>query len=166
MGIIIIFAAAIFALFVYIVVSLFYPMVTGGAGYTFTPRNAIDEALKLVDLKKNEVFYDLGCGTGEVLMLASKMCNHVNGIEIEPFRWFISKLRARKAHVILGNLFKQDISDANVIFIFQYKGKINDRIAEKIRAETRSGTRIVSYYWPIENMKSLGSQNEIFVYKT
>jgi SAM-dependent methyltransferase len=158
-------ALAIAALGTYVLASLFYPMLIGGAGYTSTPKSVVTEALNLVDLKKDEVFYDLGCGTGEALIAASELCDHVKGIEIEPVRWFIARLRARKAQVILGNLFKQDISDADVIFIFQYKGKINGRIAEKIRADTRTGTRIVSYYWPIENMKLFKTQNEIFVYK-
>jgi SAM-dependent methyltransferase len=166
MDVVISITLAIVALGTYVLASLFYPMLTGGAGYTSTPKSVVTEALNIADLKKDEVFYDLGCGTGEALMAASKLCDHVKGIEIEPVRWFIAKLRARKARVILGNLFKQDISDANVIFIFQYKGKINDRIAEKIRADTRTGTRIVSYYWPIESMKLFKSQNEIFVYKT
>ena len=156
----------IFLVAAYIIASLYYPMLSGGAAFGRTPRKIVAEALKFADLKKDEVFYDLGCGTGEALIEASKLCDHVNGVEIEPIRWIIAKLRARKAHVILGNLFKQNISDADVIFIFQYEGRINNRIAMKIKAETRSVTRIISYSHSIENMKLVKSQNEIFLYKT
>jgi len=150
----------------YIIASIFYPMLAGGAGYTPTPRKSVAQALVLVDLKKDEVFYDLGCGTGEVLIEASMMCDHVTGVEIEPIRWLIAKLRARKARVILGNLFKRDISDADVVFIFQYRGRVNDSIAKKIRAETRSGTRVISYGHPMESMPLIENQDEIFIYRT
>jgi SAM-dependent methyltransferase len=150
----------------YIIASIFYPMLAGGAGYTPTPRKVVAEALELVGLKKDEVFYDLGCGTGEALIEASKLSDHVKGVELEPVRWLIAKLRARNAHVVLGNLFKQDISDADVIFIFQYRGRINNRIATKIKAETRGGTRVISYDHRVTNMKLVKSQDEIFIYET
>ncbi len=114
-------AGIIILVVAYIIVSLYYPMLAGGAAYSPTPRKIAAEALRLVDLKKDEVFYDLGCGTGEALIEASRVSDHVKGIEIEPIRWLIASLRARNAHVIFGNLFKQDISDADVIFIFQYE---------------------------------------------
>ena len=150
----------------YITASLFYPMLAGGAAYGRTPSKIAAEAFKLAGLKKDDVFYDLGCGTGEALIEASKVCDHVKGVEIEPVRWLIAKLRARDAHVILGNLFKQDIADADVIFIFQYEGRINNRIVRKIKAETRSGTRIISYCHRIDDMKLVKREKEIFIYET
>lgn len=150
----------------YIVASIFYPLLAGGAGYTPTPREKVAEALELVGLAKDEVFYDLGCGTGVALIEASKRCDHVRGVEIEPLRWLVARLRARKAKVRLGDLFKQDISDADVIFLFQYHGRINRRIAAKIERETRRGTRVVSYLHPVEGLELVMSRDEIFVYTT
>jgi precorrin-6B methylase 2 len=149
----------------YLLTSIFYPMLSGGAGYTPTPRKMGAEAINLVELKKEEIFYDLGCGTGEILIEAAKVCDHVKGIEMEPVRWLIAKLRARNAQVIRGNLFKQDISDADVIFLFQYPGKINSRIAEKIKAETRTGTRVVSYLHPISNLELVVRGKELYLYR-
>lgn len=150
----------------YLVASIFYPLLAGGACYTPTPGRAAARALDLVDLRRDEVFYDLGCGTGEALMEASKRCDHVRGVEIEPLRWLIAKLRARRATVILGDLFGQDISDADVVFIYQYRGSINDRIAAKIRAETRRGTRVVSYEHEIRGMRLVTSRGDIHIYET
>jgi SAM-dependent methyltransferase len=149
----------------YVIASIFLPLLTGGAGYTPTPRRAVDEALAIADLKKDEVFYDLGCGAGGVLLRALRRCDDVRGIEIEPLRWLVARLRARGARVILGDLFKQDISDADVIFMFQYRGRINDRIARKIRSEVRPGTRVVSYLHAIEGMRLVRKRSDIFVYE-
>ena len=150
----------------YVVASIFYPMLTGGAGYTPTPRNKVADALRLARLKRGDVFYDLGCGTGVILVEASKYCDHVKGIEVEPLRWFIARLRARNTEVILGDMFRQDLSDADVIFMFQYPGRINDRIARKIRSEARPGTRVISYLHPVEGMRLVRKQGDMFVYET
>ena len=90
----------------------------------------------------------------------------MKGVEIEPLRWLVAKLRARKARVILGDLFRQDIGDADVVFIFQYRGSINDKIARKIKAETRAGTRVVSYEHKISNLELVKSQDDVHIYKT
>ncbi len=144
-------------------------MLTGGAGYGPTPRRIAAEALKEVGLRRDETFYDLGCGTGGVLVEASSICDHVKGIEVEPLRWLISRLRARKADVLFGNLFKHSISDADVIFIFQYPGAVNSRISMKIKAETKDGTRVVSYCHPMEGMRLVKDykrdHNYIFIYE-
>jgi len=150
----------------YLIASLYFPMLSGGAGYSPTPRKDIVQALQMAGLRKEDVFYDLGCGTGTTLIEASKLCDHVNGVEIEPVRWLIAWIRARRARVVLGDLFSQDISDADIIFLFQYRGRINNRIAKKIMAETPSGTKVISYHHPLENMKLVKSQNDIFIYRT
>jgi hypothetical protein len=52
--------------------------------------------------------------------------------------------------VILRDFFSIDLSDANVIFIFQYNN-VNEKLYEKFKQELRPGTRIISYYWNINN---------------
>lgn len=150
----------------YYVGSIFLPMLTGGAGYSPTPRRKAREALEMVGLRRDDVLYDLGCGTGVVLAEASRYCDNVKGIEIEPLRWLVAKMRARDAEVILGDLFRQDISDADVIFLFQYEVRVNERIARKIKEEARSGTRVVSYLHPIEGLQPYVRRGDISIYTT
>jgi len=166
MSILDLFLISAFLIITYLIASIFIPMLSGGAGYTPTPRKLIDEALELVNLRKDDIFYDLGCGTGDVLIRALKRCDNVRGVEIDPLRWLISRLRAREALVTLGDLFRYDISDADVIFIFQYRGKINDRFADKILDETDPGTRVISYIHPINNMNLINKQGDLYVYET
>jgi 16S rRNA A1518/A1519 N6-dimethyltransferase RsmA/KsgA/DIM1 with predicted DNA glycosylase/AP lyase activity len=126
------------------------PMNYGGALYNPTPTKRIKQALELCELKKDDVFYDLGSGFGDVLSEASKTCDNVNGVEIEPFKYMVSKLLLRgKAKVTLGDFYRTDLSKATVVFIFQYKGRINKQIGEKLKGELKQGARVVSYRWEI-----------------
>jgi hypothetical protein len=52
------------------------------------------------------------------------------------------------------------------MFIFQYHGSVNNRISRKIKAETRRGTRVISYGHLIENMALIQRRGEIFIYTT
>jgi hypothetical protein len=150
---------------IYLVISFFWPLLSGGAGYTPTPKRDIRQALELCELNKNDTFYDLGSGFGKVLVEASKLCPNTIGIEIEPLRWFISKLRVRKAKVILGNLFKQNLEKATIVFLFQYRGKINKDIGVKLRKELKSGTRVISYLYEIDGWKYDKRLGNLYYYK-
>ncbi len=141
-----------------------WPWVHGGSLWTPAPSKTVKQALELCELKKDDVFYDLGSGFGHILAEASKICDNVTGIEIEPIKYFISKLNARKAKIILGNFFKANLSDATVVFIFQYKGRINNNIGKKLEGELKAGARVVSYWWEIEGWQYEKYVNNLFLY--
>ena len=142
-----IFLTGIFVIFFW----QFWPILIGGAGFTPTPIDKINKALDLAELSEGDVFYDLGCGFGDVLIQAEKRTKTATGIEIDPLRWFVSKLRVRKSRVLLKDFFSIDLSDADVIFIFQYNN-VNEKLYDKFQRELKPGTRIISYYWNINNV--------------
>lgn len=90
-----------------------------------TKLGRVRKALQLVDLKPDEVLYDLGAGDGRVLLLAVQEFNAKTiGIEIGPIQCALIWLRATanglgdKVQVKWENYLKADLSSADVVFIY------------------------------------------------
>jgi SAM-dependent methyltransferase len=147
----------------YVFLSFFWPLLTGGAGYTPTPSYKTSLAMEMAKVGPQDAFYDLGCGTGTVLAQAKKRGANVVGVEIEPLRWLICRLRVRTARVILGNMFKVPLNDATVVFLFQYP-HVNKKIKEKLERELKPGTRVLSYAWEIDGWKPTKVIEDLYLY--
>ncbi len=112
----------------------------------------------LADLKKNEIFYDLGCGTGKTVIYAGKNSQaEAIGVEISFILFLICKIkqaftRNKNIKFKWKNLFKEDLSQADVIYFFGMPKNINSRLKEKLQKECKEGTRIISYVFSIEGL--------------
>lgn len=127
-----------------------------GAEFVRTPKDVRIQALKMLRLNKKDVFYDLGAGTGTLLIEASPKVKKAIGIEIDPLRFLITyfRIKARKmknVKLLFGNIFNKKLNDATKIFLFLSK-EVNEKIGQKLRKETKK-VRVVSYKWPIKNLK-------------
>ena len=66
--------------------------------YVPTTEAAVTAMLKLADVKKTDVVYDLGCGDGRIVIAAARDFGaHGVGIDINPVRISEAKENARKA---------------------------------------------------------------------
>jgi len=144
-----------------------------GAGLNIAPKKIIRKMLKLAELRKGEILYDLGCGNGRILILGAKEFEaHGIGIEISPFCYLWSKFNvinnslSGKVKIKFGNFFKTPISDADVITIF-LSNRANKKLIPKFKKELKSGTRIVSYYWQIPGMipEKVDKKAKIYMYR-
>ncbi len=144
-----------------------------GAGFDATPEKIIRKMLQMTELKKGEVLYDLGCGTGRSLIIGAKEFGAYGiGIEINPLLCWWAKIKIKsnflsdKIKVQRANFFKIPISQADVIFIFLYR-KANEKLVAKFKKELKPGTRIVSYHWKLPgiNLVKSDKKNNIYVYK-
>jgi SAM-dependent methyltransferase len=93
--------------------------------YVATTKEAVQMMLKLADVKKSDVVYDLGCGDGRIVIAAAKIYGARGvGINIDPRRILESKNNAKKAGVESlirfeeNDLFKADIHEATVVTLF------------------------------------------------
>lgn len=138
-----------------------------GAEFYPTTRRKMKKMMEYAALRKNDVAYDLGCGDGRLVIAAARKCKKAVGIEIDPLRFFISFLKVKmlglkNAKIVFGDLFKQNIKDADVVFLFLRQGA-NDRLQEKL-AKLRKGTRIVSHYWIFKEWKAVKQDKKLRIY--
>ena len=154
--------AVVIAIYLYVIASLLWPWLTG-SGFSPTSRRKAKIVLEMANVGPKDVFYDLGCGTGQVMAEARKKTKHVVGVEIEPLRWLICKLSVWGVKVILGDMYKVPIKDATVIFIFQCPW-VNVKLREKFEKELRPGTRIVCNSWKIEGWEPVKTVENLYLY--
>jgi len=123
--------------------------------YLRSPIHVIDKALEIADLSRNDVFADLGCGDGAVLLRAAERFGVFSvGFEIDPAFVQIARRRAKSTglqdliDIIHSDLFSADLSRLNVIYIYP-SPLIIERLSSKILAECIEGTRILVHDYPL-----------------
>lgn len=127
-----------------------------GAPYVATSAKMVDEILAAGQLKKGQVFYELGSGDGRIVRRAVKKYGVYGiGIDIHPMLTFYSKAVARLQHLkninfLTGNFFKLDLKDAQVIFLFLMP-KTLVKLRLKFLKECKKGTLIISHGFKIKD---------------
>lgn len=158
--------------FLLIILSWVWPPDSPWAPWWRTNRKTALSICKLASLKKGDVVYDLGCGDAEVLITAAQRfgCRGV-GIEIDPLRFLIAKLRVRlggsydKVKIRRANFFKEDFSKATVVIVYLVPATLK-KLLPKFK-KLKKGARIVSYRYEIEGLKieSTDEKNNLYLYK-
>jgi precorrin-6B methylase 2 len=127
--------------------------------YVPTPQEVVDEMLKLANVTKDDVVYDLGCGDGRVVVTAAKTYGARGvGIDIDPQRIAEARENVKKAGVedrvkiIEGDLFQTDLSPATVVTLYLLPS-LNLKLKPKLMAELKPGTRIVSHAFDMGDWK-------------
>ena len=113
----------------------------------------------------------MGSGGATALVVAAKDFGAKGvGIEIEPFRFLISKFTVwrigqnKKIKLVRGNFYKEDLSNATVLYVYLVPKTLN-RLIPKFKKELKKGTRIVSYKYEINlPLKKFDKENELRLY--
>jgi len=126
-----------------------------GAPYTKSQKEIIQKALKTAKLKSSDVLYDLGCGNGEVLLIAEKFGVKVIGFEISPFYFLWAKWRTyshKNVEVRFRNIDRVDLSKADVIYCYLMPAALK-KLAGKFIKELKNGARLISIDFQVQNMR-------------
>ena len=121
------------------------------APYYPTPQAVVERMLKLGELKKGEILFDLGSGDGRIVIAgAQKIGAKAIGVEfnkdlVEQSRGRISKLGlATLASIIEGDLFEQDYSSADLLTVYLLP-VTNIRLSPVLEKQLKRGARIVCH---------------------
>ncbi len=135
--------------------------------YVPTRTSTVKAMIDLAKIQEGDNVYDLGCGDGRIVIEASKIKNtKCIGIEWRKDVYFMAKISnfLKKGNAVIknGDMYKLDISDADVIFTYLLTNAM-DRIEEKIINECKDGTVVVSHGF---QFKTLDLIEEVHVDRT
>ena len=118
--------------------------------YVPTKPAVVEGMLRLANLKKGDILYDLGCGDGRIVVSAAKNYGVTAvGYDIDPERIAEANANAKAAGVtdkvkfVNANLFDTDLTKATVITMYLLP-TVNMELRPKI-LKLKPGTRIVSH---------------------
>ena len=132
---------------------------------------------ELVDLQPGQVFYDLGCGNGKTVLYANKKYKaKAIGLEIALPLYLVCKVRQlfnwdKDLKFKYKNLFKEDLSKADVVFVFGMPDTIKHKLKNKLEKNLKKGAKVISYVFavkgwePVKISKDENKQIPIYLYQ-
>lgn len=123
-----------------------------------TPPEVVEIMLRLADVKKDDVVYDLGCGDGRIVVAAAKKAGcRAAGFDIDPERVAdsIDNVRNEKLESLVEikeqDIFALDLSPASVITLYLLPS-LNKRLIPQLE-KLKHGSRIVSHAFDMAGVK-------------
>lgn len=125
-----------------------------GAPFVPTPNERVRKMLELAGAKPGMRIYDVGCGDGRMVRMATNEFGaDAIGFELSPPVFLWAKIRQffwRSNHKIFLRDFRAiNLSDADAIVCYLLPEAMK-RLGEKLEKELKIGAKVVSYAFAIE----------------
>lgn len=114
-----------------------------------TREELIPHIIRLANVKKGDVFYDLGCGDGRVAVAAAlkgafSVCVEIDNDLLRKAKALASKLGVQKrVKFVHADIFDVTLSDATVVYAYLIL-QVNSALKPKLESELKSGTKVVT----------------------
>ena len=133
------------------------PAKTPDIHFVPTPHEVVEIMLRLADVKKNDIVYDLGCGDGRIVIAAAKKAGaRAYGFDIDPEMVKKSQDNVKMQnldHLVTiqeADIFDLDLSGASVITLYLLP-ELNVRLIPQLD-KLAPGSRIVSHDFDMEGV--------------
>jgi hypothetical protein len=135
------------------------PSPTLDVPYVPTPEAVVNAMLKVANVGKDDILYDLGSGDGRIVIAAARQFGTRGvGIDIDPERVREANANAKAAGVadkvkfFQQDIFKSDFSKATVVTLYLLPA-VNQRLRPELFRQLKPGTRIVSHAFDMGDWK-------------
>jgi len=124
--------------------------------------------LNALKVEKGQKVIDLGCGDGSMLFAFARKYPEGTyiGYDISLLPLTIAWIRKvvfastyKNVHIRFGDLFRQKLSDADVIFVFLLS-KSYPRLINRFKADLKDDAIVVVEAWPLPNIEPTKSIKE------
>ena len=129
--------------------------------YVATPQAVVDTMLEMGSVSAADYVIDLGSGDGRIVRTAARRFGASGtGVEIDPELVALANHEARKdgvsarATFVSADLWTFDVSKATVVTVYLLPSA-QTRLKQKLLAELKPGTRIVSHDYPFPDWQPL-----------
>jgi len=127
--------------------------------YVPVSHKIVPQIVEALELKDQDVLFDIGCGDGRVLRAAVLSNPTVQGVGIDYDRWVafrarvtcMKEIRSKKISIIRADVFDQDLSRATVVYTYLFPGFM-DRLLVKLKKELKPGTTLISCDFQFKDM--------------
>jgi SAM-dependent methyltransferase len=127
--------------------------------YVPSKPEVVTEMLRMANVGKDDILYDLGCGDGRIVITAAQRYGTRGiGVDIDPDRIQESQENAARANVthlvrfIEQDLFKTDFHEATVVSLYLLTS-VNLRLRPLLLRQLMPGTRVVSHNYGMDTWK-------------
>jgi SAM-dependent methyltransferase len=122
----------------------------------------------MLALRPGQTIVDLGCGDGQIARLAAERGWRVIGYEINPILALIARLRCRRyqgrVKIYWRSFWSGRLPACDGVFVFGIE-RIMPRLSQKLSAELKGGTRVVSYAFRLPGRKASRQRGALFLYE-
>ncbi len=152
------------------VIYIFSYSILFGAPYAVTRYKKVEELLDLLEIKKGDLFVDLGSGDGRIVIAAAKRGAIAYGYELNPILVFISRRKIKslnlseKAIIYQRSYWQVDLGKYQKLSIFGIP-HIMSSMEKKLKRELNSGALVASNHFKFKNWKISKKLNNLYLYK-